>query len=40
MLKYISVKVFVTDGNAETTAMEAKIDNKPTVWAVYLYKSG
>lgn len=37
MLKYMLVKVFVTDGMAEATAMGAKIINKPTVWAVYLY---
>ena len=40
MIKYIAVKVFVTDGLAEKTAWEQKSLKQPTVWAVYLYGVG
>ena len=40
VVKYMSVKVFVTDGNAESTARKQKSLKQPTVWAVYLYRIG
>jgi hypothetical protein len=37
MLKYIAVKVFVTDGKREKPHGSKNHIIKPTVWAVYLY---